>query len=71
MTGYIGQEWLSNYRVTVAWNYQKDMRGEPRTHDISKERTMGWVLMVSASAFVLTEISMFIYGAITAVNAIL
>jgi len=27
--------------------------------------------MVSASAFVLTGISMFIYGAITAVNAIL
>src|SRR5437868_6324457 len=26
---YLGQDWLSNMRVSVAWNSQQDMKGEP------------------------------------------
>lgn len=69
--GYAGQEWLSNFRTSVAWNYQQDMKGQPRTHDFQKERITGWVLMLIGSSLVVTGIGMFAYGAITATNAIL
>jgi hypothetical protein len=69
--GYIGQEWLSNFRVSAAWNYQQDMMQQPRIHDADRERKSGWHLMLVASALVMAGIGMFIYGAITAASAIL
>jgi len=68
---YMGQELLSNYRVSAAWISQQDMKGEPRMHDTERERGRGKTLMIAGSASVLFSIAMFIYGAITAANAIL
>ena len=68
---YIGQEWLSNFSTSVAWNYQQDMKGQPRIHDIHKERMNGWRFMIVGSALTLFGIAMFITGSFYALDAIL
>lgn len=70
-TAYIGQEWLSNMRTSIAWNYQENMRGKPSAHDFEKERKAGWILMSVSSAFVLTGVATFIAGAFAALSGIL
>lgn len=70
-SSYVGQEWLSNMRTSIAWNYQQDMRGKPRSNEFEKERTAGWRLMLVSSAFVLTGVGSFIAGAFTALRGIL
>ena len=70
-TAYIGQEWLSNMRTSIAWNYQENMRGKPPAHDFEKERKSGWILMAISSAFVLTGVVTFIAGAFAALGGIL
>ena len=71
IASYVGQEWLSNFDTTNAWNHQLDYLGQKRTHDPTKERNMGWGLMVAASTFSLSGVSAFAIGAWFALNGIL
>jgi hypothetical protein len=68
---YTAQNWLSDYRTSVAWNYQQDMKGEPRIHDIERERRAAYRLMIGSSTLVITGIIAFIVGAFFALNAML
>lgn len=68
---YFSQAWFSNSDTSIAWNYQKDMKSEPRSHDYELEMGRGHGFLIFAIACIFSSLACFGYGAFAALNGIL
>lgn len=70
---YYSQSWFMHSDISAAWDYQHDMRQEPRNYSEvgNTERKRGHIFQIFGLACITSSLCMFIFGAFMALDGIL
>ncbi|QDP20370.1 hypothetical protein [Sphingomonas xanthus] len=71
IAGYFSQVILMGFDIDVAWNFQDDMKAEPRSRDVNKAGLGGALCLGLAVTAVVVSILCFGLGAFAALRGIL